>query len=444
LSWYADNDQGWVPNNAVPAIEVRRDSAHSTDLVFNLIGTDFTIDAPRALTFAFQATPIKQMKKGWRMDSWWCDDTFRDFQQVGPKGGSLIWTNIPFTLDVPACQKLVAERRRGGSNIVPYFENNHLAYFAPEMGYFNEEWKSSINNTLWFDKTLADYMVYNLGEWAKSCGIDGFYVDNVRPEACDNIEAGRGYRLPDGRVQPSYQIFAVRTYYLRMRAAFIEAGKNPPRIVLHTTHHLVAPWIGAADVVYDGEANVIYPESQTDFMDSWSLERLRLDYPGQWGVITNFMQEYQGDWFSASMRERYDHALRAYKGMIILQDSLPTGNTTWNGPLGAGRRRFGIDADDVRFLPYWDKTTGVGCAAKDVYLAGWLRPGKLLLAVVNCGEACTAMPVIDTAKLGLPALDKCKITDAETQAPLALGANGKLAVPVVRHDYRQIIIEAQP
>ena len=229
-----------------------------------------------------------------------------------------------------------------------------------------------------------------------------------------------------------------------VRAAFIEAGKNPPRIILHTTHHLGAPWIESADVVYDGEANVIYPESQTDFMDSWSLERLRLDYPEQWGVITNFMQEYQGDWYSPEMRDRYAHALRAYKGLIILQDALPTGNTTWSGPLGDARKRFGIDADDVRFLPYWDKTTGVSCATKDVNLAGWLRPSKLLLAVVNRGEACTAMPDIDTAKLGLPALARCKITDAETQTPLALGANGKLAVPIVRHDYRQVLIEAQP
>ena len=445
LSWYADNDQGWEPSNAVPAIEVRRVTQQSTDIVFNIISQDCTLDAPRTLTFAFHATPVKPLKKGWRMDTWWCDDTFRDFQQVSTHGGNLIWTNIPFTLDIPASKSLVDGKHKDGANSFPYFENNHIAaQYSPEMSYFNEEWKTSINNTLWFDKTLADYMVYNLSEWVKSCGIDGFYVDNVRPEPCSNIEAGRGYRLPDGRVQPTYQIFAVRTYYLRMRAAFIEASKNPPRIVLHTTNHFVAPWIGAADVVYDGEANVIYPESKSDFMDAWSLGRLRLDNGEQWGVIVNFMQEYQGNWFAPEMKERYAHAMRAYKGLTILHDALPTGNTTWSGELGDARKRFGIDADDVRFLPYWNNGTGLSCSAKDVYLAGWLRPQKLLLAVVNCGEQCTATLEIDTAKLGLPALNKCKIYDAETLAPLKLSANSKLTVAVPRHNYRQVVIEAKP
>ena len=445
LSWYADSDQGWTPNDAVPAIQVRRASAQSTDLVINLISAETPMTEPRTLTFAFHATPVKPMKKGWRMDTWWCDDTFRDFQQVGPKGGSVIWTNIPYTLDVEKSKQLVDGKHKSGANAVPYIENNHLAaQFCPEMGYFNEEWKSSVNNSLWFDKSLADFFCYHLGEWVKSCDIDGYYVDNVRPEPCDNIEAGRGYRLPDGRIQPTYQIFDIRTYYLRVRATFIEAGKNPPRIVLHTTHHMVIPWIESADVVYDGEANVIYPESHTDFMDAWSLERMRLDYSSQWGVIVNFMNEYQGNWYAPDVKARFEQAMRAYKGEVILQDALPTGNSTWNGPLGDGRKRFGIAADDVRFLPFWEQNTGIRCATPGVVLAGWVRPGKLLLAVVNRGEACTALPEIDAVKLGLPALDKCKIWDAETQTPLALDAKGQLTVPVGRHDYRQVVIEAQP
>ena len=445
LSWYADNDQGWVPNATVPAIQVQRSTAKSTDLVFNLISAKYQLSEPRTLTFAFHATPVKPLKKGWRMDSWWCDDTFRDFQQVGARGGSLIWTNIPYTLDPTTSKKMVEEKHHGGANAVPYIENNHLApQYCPEMDYFNEEWKSSINNTLWFDKSLADFFCYHMGEWAKSCGIDGYYVDNVRPEPCDNIEAGRGYRLADGRVQPTFQIFAVRTYYLRMRATFIEAGKNPPRIVLHTTHHMVVPWIESADVAYDGEANVIYPESHTDFIDAWPLDRLRLDYSPQWGVIVNFMNEYQGNWGAPETKARFEQAMRAYKGEVILHDALPTGNSTWRGPLGDGRQRFGVDADDVRFLPYWETNTGLACAATNVRLAGWLRPGKLLLVVVNLGDTCTVLPEIDTGKLNLPPLAKCKIWDAETKAPLALDAQGKLPVSVARHDYRQVIIEAQP
>ena len=57
-------------------------------------------------------------------------------------------------------------------------------------------------------------MTHNYG------GIDGYYIDNMAPLACDNLEHGCGYRLPDGRVQPSFPMFATREYFLRSRAAF--------------------------------------------------------------------------------------------------------------------------------------------------------------------------------------------------------------------------------
>lgn len=153
LSWYADNDQGWVPSNTAPAIEVRRDSTKSTDLVFNLISDNYTIDKARTLTFAFDATPVKPMKKGWRMDTWWCDDTFRDFAKVEPRGGSVIWANTPFPLDIPESKKFAEEWHNAGKNVVPYFENNNMGgQFIPEVGYFGEEWHSSINGKLWFGK----------------------------------------------------------------------------------------------------------------------------------------------------------------------------------------------------------------------------------------------------------------------------------------------------
>jgi hypothetical protein len=455
LAWFADSDQGWVPSDKVPAIELRRDKPDSVDLVLNLIGEPTRLDAPRTITFALQATPVKPMHRGWRMDSWWCGDTFNDYSQVAKRGGDLIWTSLPFTLDPAACAKMVEERHRGNdgfiqgvtkyrANAVPYFENNSIgAQFAPEVDYFGEQWKTSINDSLYYDPTLIDYVVHNLGTWAKECGIDGWYVDNIRPEPCANLEAGRGYRLPDGRIQPTYGMFAMRTLWLRVRAAFAEQGKRD-KLVLHTTNHMVIPWLGAGDIAYDGEHNVIYPELGKDFMDYWSLERLRADCSDMWGVAVNFMHEYQGNWEPA----RLSKAMRAYSGMIILHDALPSGNANgMNQPLWIGRDRFGIEADDVTFLPYWE-STGLTSATPDVYLAGWLRPGKLLLAVVNKGERNTAKVTLDAARLGLGDAARWVVSDAEAdtkapdQGPVTADGKGGLSVPVERHDYRQLIIAA--
>ena len=227
------------------------------------------------------------------------------------------------------------------------------------------------------------------------------------------------------------------------------------------TNCMISPWVGAADVAYDGEHHVIYPEMGKDFMDFWSLERMRVDFPAQWGVAVNFMHEYQGDWGQAALCK----AMRAYTGMVILQDALPSGNSNGlNTPVWIGRDRFGIEAKNVRFLPYWDKNSGLTCTNKDVYLAGWIKPGKLLIALVNKGEKTIAKIKIDAEKLGLPAYSEWKVWDAEkdtsvkrnvahggdrkiegwfssSQKPIVYKGNGIIEVPVERHDYRQIIIE---
>ena len=471
LCWFADSDQGWTPDNKTPAIEVRRDSKNSTDLVLNLVSSAQTLDKPRNIKFGLQATPVKPLREGWRMDSWWTGDTFQDWAQVQPKGGNLIFSSIPFTLDAAKTKAMVEARHKQNAafvigdensraNAVPYFEHINMGHFKPEIAYFEPHWKTNVSRGLAYDKSLRDFVIANLSEWAKTTGIDGFYVDNVYPIADDNLAAGRGYVLPDGRVQPTYLMFDTRRYFLRMRAAFEEQGKTG-KIVLHMTNNMIIPWIGAADIALDGEDKVLFPENDKDFMDVWPLERLRADWHGQWGVAVNFLQEYQGQWEPKKLAR----AMRAYTGMMLLFDILPSANANGlNQPAWIGRARFGIGADDVTFTPYW-KESGLSTAAPDVKLAAWKRPGKVLIAVVNRGDATTATVKIDAAKLGLGDPAKWKISDAEagtlvnksyahggaqdlpgawnnaSEGAVSSDGKGNLTVPVKRHDYRQIIVE---
>ncbi|OPZ31174.1 MAG: hypothetical protein BWZ02_00376 [Lentisphaerae bacterium ADurb.BinA184] len=468
LCWFAESDQGWVPNDEAPAIELRREpagrkgGAPSVDLVFNLISSRTTLDAPRTLVFAFQATPVKPLHKGWREDNWWCGDTFMDWQFLGKHGGHQIWTNIPFTLEEEACREKVAARHQQGGNAVPYLEWKTLsARFAPEVAYFGDQWQTSVSDGLCFEETLSDFLVYHAGTWAKSCGIDGFYLDNSRPQACANLDAGRGYRLPDGRVQPTYNVFAVRKLLLRLRAAFLEANGRS-KFVLHTTNNFIAPWLGAADIGYDGEHHVIYPQLGKDFMDYWDLTRMRLTLPAQWGVVVNFMHEYQGPW----EHRRLTEVMRAYTGAVMLFDALPTGNNNGlNTSVLTARAKFGIGADDVAYIAPWQAAgAGLGCAQEDVHLAAWQRPGKVLVALVNYGEAAEAALVVDGPRLGLGAPGEWMVRDAEEgtaihptrdpvtkemipgwrwedEAPIRHEGAATISVPVKRHSYRLVVVE---
>jgi len=181
---------------------------------------------------------------------------------------------------------------------------------------------------------------------------------------------------------------------------------------------------------------VIYPEMGKDFMDFWSMERLFTIVPGTWGVNINFMNEYQGRWEPEAMRK----AMRAYSGAVLMHDALPTGNSGSRGPIMVARDRFGIASNDVSFIGYWKKDSGLACPTKGVYLAGWVKPGKVLVGVVNWGEKTEADVRLDLAKLGLPAT--CKAWDAEKpEIQVAVGADGRMTVPVERHDFRLIVVE---
>ncbi|MDB5325893.1 MAG: hypothetical protein JWM57_1462, partial [Phycisphaerales bacterium] len=306
---------------------------------------------------------------------------------------------------------------------------------APAADYFADQWHARVSDSLCFDKSLTDFIVWNLDKWTKQTGIDGWYVDNVRPVACDNIDAGRGYLLPDGRVQPTYQMFAIREHYLRVRAAFQDNGKSG-KIVLHMTNHMIMPWIGAADLALDGEDHVTLPEMGKDFIDFWSPTRLRLDDQAPQGTPVTFLQEFQGNW----KPEELKRVMRSYTAMTILHDVLPGANPNGQNPeVWRGRERFGIGDADVTFLPYWRKDTGIACTGTDLYASAWQKPGSVLIAAVNAGAGATTVTIhIDRTRLKLPT--DCKAFDADTGKPLALTDDGAIAVPVDRHDYRQILI----
>ena len=414
MCWFADGDQGWTPNDSVPAIEIQRSAKGQVDLVFNLISSDVTLDAPRTITFALQASPVKRMHSGWREDKWWCGDTFKNYA-FDPSQGNMIFSSIPFVLPdyVEESKKLVEGQHKAGRPAVPYFIHTVLpGGLVPELRVFTEEWSTSGSSyggkALCFGGTLNDYMAHRWSQFAEQAGVDGYYSDNIAPLECDILEHGCGYKLPDGRVQPTFKMFGTREYFLRSRAAFLEQRNDKTKMVLHMTNNMIIPWIGAADVAYDGEHHVIYPEMKKDFMDFWSLERMRVDFPGQWGVAVNFMHEYQGDWDPVDLHR----VMRAYFATVMLVDALPTGNHNGHAKnLIEMRAKFGIGADDVKFLPYWE-ATGLHADGKDIKLAGWLRPGKLLLLVANFGEKQPAKVALDLAKLGW-AGKTVAVTDAE-------------------------------
>ena len=499
LCWFADSDRGWVPNDDVPAIQMYR-AGKGVDVVFNLISSDFTIDAPRTVVFAFEGSPVKPLAPDARTEGWWCGYTFKFGwgSWVYPEcGGDLIWQSRVNTVDPVKCRKHVLEHRKAGCLAVPYFEYNTMENVSqktlpdPASGvtrdkpldlngvkeYFGDAWKMDSGSILCYCDSFQDFVIWNLDDWIKTSDIDGWYLDNVRPCYTANIEDGYGYRLPDGRVQPEYNMFQMRKFFLRLRAVFQENGKKRSHIVNHMTNNMILPWNGACDVGYDGEANVIFFGQRkdgvhpTDFMDVWTEERLFTAYPGMWGVNVNFMHEYQGDWHALApsnakeAARMLDKVFRAYDAAVMLYDALPTGNHNddpRNLPFWKVRTAFGIDDPSVRFVPFWDgEELGLVSKTKGVKTSAWVKDGKgeALVIVTNWNgddKPAAAKIELDLKKLGLsanavatdvgwcppkpPRVKKGETPPPAPQCPAVGFKKGVLTLDVPRHDYRLIKI----
>ena len=331
--------------------------------------------------------------------------------------------------------------------------------FTGVQAYYGDAWKMDSGNILCYCQSLQDYIIWNLDHWIKSCGIDGWYLDNVRPCFSSDIDAGYGYRLPDGRVQPAFNMFAMRRFFLRLRAVFQENGRKT-HIVNHMTNNMILPWNGPCDVAYDGEANVIFWGNrkdgvhQTDFMDVWPLERLFTANPAIWGVNVNFMHEYQGNWQQFCTMDQVKDCYRAYEGAVMLHDALPTGNNGDPQHLDfmKARRDFGFETNDtIAFLPYWRaKEGGLSFdARKGIRCSAWLDGAgrKALVIVTNWKDAQKAKIELDFAKLGIApdaqvyASFNCKGLKPADTIPHRRGA---FEVEVARHNYVLLTVEARP
>jgi len=478
LCWVADSDEGWIPTDQAPAIEVQRNAAGRVDLVLNLISTEATLDKPRTITFAFQASPVKPMRPGWREDNWSFYDAFthddHPFWYPWPKRNFIAkW--------IPEVKEL-HEAGKAAVPFVPYrlYQSGGYPLDKPLIT-FEEEWRTGTDFAT--DRARChgglsnDYLVHHFADWAARCGADGCYLDYVIPFACDNSDHGCGWRLPDGRVQPTFKMFATRELILRLRAAFLEQ-RPECKIVLNVSSHMILPWIGAADIVYDGGPFPIAPGLKKDVMDVWSLERLRAGLSTPWGVPCSLMHPYlgkdfpllqqwgqvQAGWqrdYPGAWDERTLHlAMRAYFASVMLYDALPAVNARGHAEnLIATRRQFGIGAEEVKFLPYWDQT-GLHAEGNDIKLAGWQRPNKLLLLVANFGEMQTAQVALDLEKLGWKGATLAVSDPEQGQSLIVPGKDGpvtitydapapkldgtKLTVPVERHNYRLLVVEKKP
>ncbi|MGD0089189.1 MAG: glycoside hydrolase domain-containing protein [Planctomycetota bacterium] len=425
LLWWGDSDQGWVPDDDVPAHEVLREGT-TVVLRNNIIGKPFKLTGPRTITFSYMASPFRPLVKGWRMAIHSEDGTFDGPHKKGkdPKTGQSIdgwcWLNPPSydpaewgTLWAQFKQEADAKvKREQPFNPAQARNRNYVHTSVPLVGwgpltcdpvapgYFAPEWAE---NT--FSPSQRDFLIGLCGRAFAEGGLRTIYWDIFYIHCSKNEQNGTAYRLPDGRLQPTYQGFNLRQYMMRLYALMYDHGLTPGSNVSHATNSFplaAFPWM---DAVLDGEWAEITDATPRDWVDFYPVQRMRpMALAENFGTLISWMSL-----FHVSDKEREKKLFRGFMDYQRLHD-------TWTGQDGRFPPQavldFGLNDERLQYVPYW-RNKELLSDDKDLLVSQWRLPGRVLLLVFNNNREQTkeAQFKLDFDALGLGKPEQCSISE---------------------------------
>lgn len=451
--WWADSDQGWVPDEDTPAHEVVR-SGKEVVLRNNIISKPFVLDKPRTVTLSYMASPFKPLVKGWRAAIHSEDGTFNGPHKGGtgavkpprlpgttawrclspassdPNEWSGMWAEFKIIADAKVAkeQPFGPSRARCGNYV---HTSLPLCGYGPNTSddvvarYFANDWDRGA-----FTATQTNYMLWLAQRAFKEGGLRTIYWDIFYANLFETVQNGMAYELPDGRVQPGYWGFNIRRFMMRLYALMNDCELTPGSNVCHMTNCVPLVGCGWMDAMMDGEWGEMRDETPGDWVDQYSEDRMRtFAVPQNFGVQVSWM-----NLIHIKDKARVDAIDRGYKDFIRLHDS-------WTGQNGfvipTEILDFGLNDERMQYVPYWRNP--YVAADKDTKVSAWHMDGRVLLEVFNYAQEDRDVAVtVDLAKLGLApkagqTLSMGNLALAKDEPPCLASPDGKFTLPGLRH-----------
>lgn len=300
ICWFADNDRGWVLNanppgdqKPVPCQELIRMDGRLI-LRVNLVQKPVKLQEPRKIVFGLMATPGKPMPENWRNVFFRsCPPNSKRIQWMAAQywgSPSVMYSKLPIDQDTSVLSKLQEARLGGGGwgqfmkawtnehlsgdisdktykskkkvvgllhhahrisrgaddYLTAYWEEFHATHaYHPEDRVFGDEWSSHA-----YPRSYLNFALWCGAEFVRR-GI-GLYFDNTFPKPTHDTVTTAAYELPNGRIQPSANIWRHREYLRRIWVIHQQLAPRTtkPLMMLHMTNSHLPPYM-----VY-GQANL--------------------------------------------------------------------------------------------------------------------------------------------------------------------------------------------
>jgi hypothetical protein len=399
LLWCADSDQGWAPRDDAPAHSLVR-TGTEVAIYNHLISGTLRLDAPRTVQLQYNASPFRHFAPGWRLTQ---VSAANGFSRPDYKTNEKTKQDYFSILSMPSTdvkewpeyyakykERAASAAKAGWYGIGPrltWFLTNQIALRGymdktTEPGvynYFRADWVPG-NESL--NASYRDYCMYLMNRHIREGGVTHYYFDITFTRDASELIAGFGYRLPDGRVQPTSTDATLREWYKRTWALIQENNLYPGGVSGHSTNSICLRALPWTDAILDSE----YP--MKDPLSVYPSDRMiALSHPETFGVNISHLGFMHPDW-------------------AALHDASAGGS---GFPFNSQEfRHFGIAAGDVRFVPYWRSQGIITPADPAVFASAWTRPGKAVVEVLNYGTDAkeptrSAKLTLNLRALGVPA-----------------------------------------
>ncbi len=359
-----------------------------------------TLQTPLNLSFGIQATPVRPMEEGWRSD--WrvaprvgLNPDPQDAEEFGAKYAVVWWSDEPTTprwfgfpepSDPEAFKQMVDDFHARGIKVLVYESLTSASPNTPEAIEYSGEWFRTPNPTAlrgpdeeapperWrrVDQRHPDWIDFIVGHQARvmeQYGVDGWYFDCARP-----------FPMREG----DYPSFAYREACKR---AYVAVKNHDPdgEIITHMSAHYITPALSFSDAMLPGE-QFRWPlpkwEVKNDYTEVLSLDYARTELTGKnLGCVPVFLPEFGG----RSGGERNERNSWHLLAMTRLHDMNVWPIWTAREPfrqMWEAQDRFGIGAEDVEFIGYWDAQVAE-TDSDEVLASAYARPTSALLVVSN-------------------------------------------------------------
>jgi len=304
----------------------------------------------------------------------------------------------------------------------------------------------------------SDASVHALDRRMKELGDDGVYLDGTsQVMPCSNTEHGCGYVGADGKVHPTYPVFANHEFIKRI---YTVVKTNSPDGMVDLHYWMPNPAQAAfGDITFTGEQWFQLKKTGTQYAsDALPLDRFRSMFMGrQVGTPVDLMSYRLGSTQKlAAISLLHDVPVRVNQGGMALESLVNPPAATGNSD---GQRRATEDAEyfklitslwkirdkfgmkDAEKLFYWNNADYVQVSPADCYATLFKHPKNGTLAIISnlSRERRDVKVSLNLGKLGLSG-EKCEAFNPLTDEPIALGANGELTVPLASEDYAYVWI----